>query len=57
MARRFTAEWWTGVLVLAVLVWHAAFPVACFAADQPLLATEPVLQSVQPLLRPFSDPR
>jgi protein disulfide-isomerase len=35
MTRRFTAEWWTGVLVLAILGWHAAFPAVCFAADQP----------------------
>jgi hypothetical protein len=32
MARRFTG-WWVGILVLAVLGWHRAFPAACFAAD------------------------
>lgn len=36
MARRFTAEWWTGVLVLAVLGWHVAFPVLCFAGEPPV---------------------
>jgi hypothetical protein len=85
MARRFTGAWWVGILVLAVLGWHGAFPGGCFAADPlpteveedlpdmnfikaqaeagrakyqtTLRATEPVFQSVPPVLRPPSYPR
>src|SRR5262245_65783660 len=72
VARRFTVEWWTGVLVLAVFGWHAAFPAVCFAADplpvaarnngagveraNLLRATESVFQTVPPLLCPPAYP-
>ena len=40
MARRFTCEWLACVLVLAVLGWHGAHAMACFAADAPPLVVE-----------------
>ena len=47
MARRFTVGWWTGVLVLAVLGWHVATGVPCFAGKP-----APVFQSLQSVVLP-----